>query len=85
MKVYTCALNLNDQQVEDTLEGELRTLGNRNPATIISMIEHRLKSYHLQVEHKNNIAQQRLRPQRMLRLQRMLWLRRSFSRPLPCL
>ena len=85
LKVYTCTLNLNDQQVEDTIEGELRTLGNRNPATIISMIEHRLKSYRLQVEHKNNIAQQRLRPQRMLRLQRMLWLRRSFSRPLPCL
>ena len=56
LKVYARALNLIDQQVEDTVEGELRTLGNRNPATILSMIEHRLKSYRVQVEHKNNVA-----------------------------
>ena len=55
LKVYTRALNLHDQQAEDTIEGELRTLGNKNPATIITMIEHRLKSYRVQVEHKNNI------------------------------
>ena len=55
LKVYTRALNLHDQQVEDTIEGELRTLGNKNPTTIITMIEHRLKSYRVQVEHKNNI------------------------------